>query len=378
MIIELRGVEFVNKGAELMLRAIIEKVKQEFPQALFVMERGQRTPEETLRKNGIYVKLNFRKYKVNMGRAGVLIPKGIRRNMGFILPREINIVLDGSGFAFGDQWGAAYAEKRIGSQIEKWIQEGKKVILLPQAFGPFSQKPLVSVLKKIINHATLVFAREQQSYEYLKEISGSAENVLLSPDFTNLIKGKVPAGFDSKKYQVAIIPNYKMIEKNSSENVYMNFLSEAVQAIRELGLNPFFLIHEGERDVKIAEAANYVLSEALTIIRPSDPLEIKGIISASRFIICSRFHGVVSALSQGIPCIVTSWSHKYEMLMQEYDYTDGLLKDLKDTEVLRSKIADLANESKHKMIEGKLITNATIQKEKSAKMWDRVFQEIKR
>jgi polysaccharide pyruvyl transferase WcaK-like protein len=378
MIIELRGVEFVNKGAELMLRAIIEKVKQEFPQVLFVMERGQRTPEETLRKNGIYVKLNFRKYKINMGSAGVLIPKGIRRNMGFILPKEINIVLDGSGFAFGDQWGAAYAEKRIGSQIVKWKHEGKKVILLPQAFGPFSEKPLVSVLKKIVDHATFIFAREQQSYEYLKEISGSAENILLSPDFTNLIKGKIPAGFDGKKYQVAIIPNYKMIEKNSNENVYMNFLSEAVRAIRELGLNPFFLIHEGERDVKIAESANSAFSEPLTIIRPSDPLEIKGIISASRFIICSRFHGVVSALSQGIPCIVTSWSHKYEMLMQEYDYTDGLLKNLKDTEVLRSKIADLTNESKHKMIAAKLIANGKIQKEKSAEMWNRVFQEIKR
>jgi polysaccharide pyruvyl transferase WcaK-like protein len=377
MIIELRGVEFVNKGAELMLRAIIEKVKQEFPQALFVMERGQRTPEETLRKNGIYVKLNFRKYRINMARAGMLIPKGLRRNKGYILPGEINIVLDGSGFAFGDQWGAAYAEKRIGSQIIKWKQEGKKVILLPQAFGPFSEKPLISVLKKIIDNATLIFAREQQSCEYLKEISGTKENILLSPDFTNLIKGKIPSGFDKYGYDVAIIPNYKMIEKNSSENVYMNFLSEAIAAIRAQGLKPFFLIHEGERDVKIAELANSALTEALTIVRPSDPLEIKGIISVCRFIICSRFHGVVSALSQGIPCIVTSWSHKYEMLMQEYDYSDGLLKDLKDTGVLKSKIAELADGNTHSTIAGKLITNATIQKEKSAKMWDKVFQEIK-
>ena len=44
MIIELRGVEFVNKGAELMLQAIVQKVRKELPNTIFVMEKTARSP----------------------------------------------------------------------------------------------------------------------------------------------------------------------------------------------------------------------------------------------------------------------------------------------------------------------------------------------
>jgi len=87
--------------------------------------------------------------------------------------------------------GAKYANKRIGSKISAWHKEGKKVILLPQAFGSFEDEELKDVMKKIIANADLVFAREKQSLKYLRRIS-EKNNIILAPDFTNLIEGKVP------------------------------------------------------------------------------------------------------------------------------------------------------------------------------------------
>lgn len=372
MIIELRGVEFTNKGAELMLHAILNYIRDKLPEAEFVMDRGSRAPISKLKQHNIQIKLNGRRYS----KLGKFIPRPVRRRFRYVLDHEIDIVLDGSGFAFGDQWGSAYAERRLGSNIEKWKAQGKKVILLPQAFGPFREPGLRQVMKRILIHSDLVFARELQSYHYLKELAPETP-FQLAPDFTNLIKGRVPTGFNAETHQVALIPNYKMIEQTNTRNTYVEFLMEAVREVNALGLNPYFLIHEGEKDRLIAEKVNRQLEKPIPIVVNDDPVMIKGIIASSRFIICSRFHGAVSALSQGVPCVVTSWSHKYEMLLNEYGFEVGLIRDLDDRATMRELLQKLADPVHNRLIAEKLTVASERQKERSLKMWDAVFQAIK-
>lgn len=351
-----------------MLHAIMQKVKENVPDSTLVMELTRRVPAKKLSEHNIYVK------KSNA--AAKFIPGFIRRKLRIILDKEIDVVLDASGFAFGDQWGTKKADKRLGSKISSWHEEGKKVILLPQAFGPFKNTALKAVMKKIIANADLIFAREKQSYEYLKGIS-EKDNIIQAPDFTNLFKGRVPVNFDTANRQVAIIPNYKMIEmKGDQGNLYIDFFHLAINKINTIGLKPYFLIHEGERDIEIAKKVNALLEKPLEIIINPDPLVIKGIISTAFFIVCSRFHGVVSALSQGVPCISTSWSHKYEMLHQEYDFEDGLLKNIGDQEAIEQKITKLSDPETNKTISEKLLLNSSKQKERSAEMWQTLFKVI--
>jgi polysaccharide pyruvyl transferase WcaK-like protein len=372
MVIELRGVEFINKGAELMMHAIIEKIRQKYPKAIITMQIGAKTPKVKLTQNGIKVKFSNQR----SNNIGVLIPSFLRHMAGYYLEKEVDVILDGSGFAFGDQWGSTYAERRIGSHICNWRSQGKKIILLPQAFGPFKTAEIKQVMEKIIYNADLIFARESESFQYLQGIATN-DNIIQSPDFTNLIKGKLPKGFDQKKYGVAIIPNYKMVEsKSTNQDVYLNFLKHAINKTISLGLKPFFLIHEGIKDQELAKIVNTQLSDSLEIVIKEDPLEIKGIISASKFIICSRFHGVVSALSQGVPCVVTSWSHKYVMLLKEYNFEEGLMNDLTDYKKLDTLICDLSLPDYRQQVSEKLLQNSNLQKEKSAHMWEKVYQLI--
>src|SRR5690606_6180172 len=302
IVIELRGVEFVNKRAEVMLMTILKLLREKYGDSVqIVMERNIRVPVSKLKENNIDVKFFFRKFGIKWEEIGKFFPF-LLKPLGFVLPNKIDVVLDGSGFAFGDQWGANYARQRIANFLPLWKRNNAKVVLLPQAFGPFQDEELRKVMTKIIDGVDLIFAREEQSFEYLQEINPT-DKIQLAPDFTNLIKGYVPADFDRVHNRIAIVPNYKMIEQRLSEEGYLHFLCEVAKHLTGKGEKPFFLIHEGSRDRAIAEKANTLLEREINVVHYQDPLAIKGVIGQCDLIVCSRFHGVVSALSQAVPCI---------------------------------------------------------------------------
>jgi colanic acid/amylovoran biosynthesis protein len=375
MIIELRGVEFHNKGAELMLHAIVEKIRSKFPDVMFVMEKSTSAPISKQKEFGIFTKTNIKLFKLPIKYIFALVPQSIRRNNNYITESEIDIVIDGSGFAFGDQWGAWKAGYRLGDHIIKWKNAGKTVIMMPQAFGPFNDQALRKKMQTIIRYSDLIFARDRISYEYMLELDPKATNIKLRPDFTNLIKGSIPDNFKKESCEVAIIPNNKMIETASEADgiAYVNMLKNMVQLIQDKGYKPFFLIHEGKRDLELALKTNKSISKPVPVVIEDNPLHVKGIIGASKAVITSRFHGLVSCLAQAVPCLATGWSHKYEMLLEDYGYEEALLDVNSDGSVLHRKVESVLNESSRIAIIEKLKKNSLDQKKLSEATWEEIF-----
>lgn len=377
MLIELRGVEFVNKGAELMLHAIMKEVRERIPDVQFVMEAGPRAPAIKLAEHGILRKTKLVRFGINFTPLINSFPWVLRKPYNLVATHEINAVLDASGFAYGDKWGAQKAGDRAADHIEEWKKDKKKVILLPQAFGAFSNEALRNKMKTILIHADLVFARDSQSYLYLKEIS-NAKSLRQAPDFTNLISGKSPKDRPEHKDRIAIIPNQKMMETedvNQNEK-YPFYLAAVASLLQEKGENPFFLIHESKKDGQLAESINAKLEQKIDIVREENPLLVKGIIEGSKATITSRFHGLVSALSQGIPSLSTGWSHKYQELLDDYDYAEALCEVSVDQDYLNTKLTLLLDLQKRNSTIEKLKRNSLIQKKRSNDMWDEVVQVL--
>ncbi len=362
-----------------MLYAILQELKKEFPNAKLVMEKSGRAPIAKQRELGILTKFRFSRHKKLVDILEKVIPSALLNAGGYVKENQIQIVLDGSGFAFGDKWGANKAGSRLADHIVRWKTEGKKVILLPQAFGPFEDEKLRAKMKLIIDHASLVFARDKISYDHLLGLSATKTNIKQRPDFTNLIKGDVPAYFETSKNEVAIIPNSQMIAKvkdAGEKERYPSLLENVVELVREEGFAPFFLIHEGESDKAIADVVNKKIGQPIPVIVEDNPLKVKGIIGNSKAVITSRFHGLVSALSQATPCLTTGWSHKYEMLLEDYDYSEGMLYTDMATDELRSKIKYILEPFSSNAIKIKLEEKSLEQKNQTKVMWSEVVKMI--
>lgn len=379
MIIEIRNAGFVNKGAELMLCGILQRLGAAYPDAIFTMaptHKGASQPFRKLVDAGMYPKASLYYKGVQWGHFAGMAPRKLREMYGVVLDRDVDVVIDAAGFSYSDQWGER-SSRELAKSTRRWRKQGTKVILMPQAFGPYTSKGIRGAIRRAVDNADLVMPREKTSYKLLTEVTGERPNIRQYPDFTNLIEGVVPDYFNPTQHGVCLVPNYRMIDKTdrSQSAAYLPFMVRCAQRLAERSAQPFILVHEGAKDRWLAEQISEA-SGGIPILTEDDPLKIKGILGRSRATIGSRYHGLVSALSQGIPSLATGWSHKYVELFRDYDFPEGVVAvdDAEDDVAL--KIDRLVDPNDNQSIGDRLLEHSKRLKALSESMWSEVFLVI--
>lgn len=363
MIIEIKGTGSHNKGAEMMLLTILQELKKTSSDIKFAITPKQNSSEYSFySKLGLFPKVWFKYKGFQLGKLGKFIPKKLRNLYGMILDEEVDAILDASGFAYTSQWGIART-KIMAEESTRWKKENKKIILLPQAFGPFEDKAIKDYMIQIINNSNMIYARDEFSYKELLQLKNDTSKIKLFSDFTILFKGVKPKYFDPEKYNVCIVPNIRMKDMRSDSDGYEEFFSRIIKKIQDKKLKPFFLVHGGVEDKPLIDRINSYLDDEIDIISEENPYYIKGIIENSKGLIGSRFHSLASALYSGVPSIGTGWSHKYQYLFEEFNYKEGLIDlNLSDAE-LDYKLELITSEVKRQKIKSKLcLHNESIEK----------------
>lgn len=381
MIIEIQRVGFVNKGAELMLLAILEKLRAAYPDAIVTImptTRQNARPYRKLLETGLYPKADLYYAGLRWGPLASLLPRRIREMYGLVLDREVEVVIDAAGFAYSDQWGDQ-SVLELEKSARRWRRQGTNVILMPQAFGPFKGERIRRAMRRAAENIDMLVARESTSFKYLAEVAGEHPNIHQYPDFTNLIKGVVPEYFEPAEHRVCIVPNYRMIDKTDEAQsaAYVPFMQLCARHLAEKGAKPFLLLHEGKNDAWLTEQISSAAG-GIPILKEENPLKIKGILGASYATIGSRFHGLVSALSQGVPSLATGWSHKYVELFRDYGYPEGVVPVRNNHDELRQKLDQLIDEESHRELSARLLSASDRLKSLSEAMWERVFAVIDR
>jgi colanic acid/amylovoran biosynthesis protein len=374
--IEILGAGFKNKGAHLMLIAVVEKLSTSFPGARLAIRTK-------MKKNWDLGELKlYQKPSESESLTGELLirlfsGKRTRKSNNIVLDSETDIVLDISGFQYSDRFGHRTIANRA-KLIRRWKRSGKKVFLMPQAFGPFEAPRVRRAIRTIADHADLLFPRDQDSLDYLEQLVGSRDNIIMYPDFTNLVKGKVPGHYTVGKPRACLIPNAQMIAKTSQAigELYVPFFASCANFLKAADLDPFILLHEIEKDGPLAREVQKLSSLSLDIVEERDPVHIKGIIGSCHLVVGSRFHALVSALSQGVPAVATSWSHKYERLYQEYGCQELLISNLDFEEQALEVMHALTDREKYDGMVLTLKESGRLQRQRTEQMWKKVIEAM--
>ncbi|MDW8078402.1 MAG: polysaccharide pyruvyl transferase family protein [Thermoguttaceae bacterium] len=312
----LHGTGTHNKGAELMAVAVLQHFRSRPNPPQFVVPANF-GPYPDRARYGLWTLLAERR----LGRAKLvtlLAHRSFCRKYGLVHEREIRAVLDASGFAFGDQHGPEPTE-RMADQCRRWKRQGKIIILLPQAFGPFSSSRIRKAFRQLVNSCDLVFPRDPDSYKHVTDVAGQQPYIHIAPDFTPVIEGMPPVGWRLPDRTLLVVPNRRMIDKtdSSTSSRYVPFLADVIQLATGLDLRPALLVHSPE-DKELVEPINRLAGRQLSVLEEPCPVRLKGILAQAYAVVSSRFHALVGALSQAVPAFAIGWSHKYARLMDEF------------------------------------------------------------
>ncbi len=335
---------FQNRGDELMIQSVLEQIHQYRPDAQILVR------DKVFEQNPTYC-IKHKLYPLDLTNTTGVKASGIyARVVNFLLrdewicrPQDVDMILDCRGYHLADCWikdeGYAIYLRNYYKQFSK---KCRKMVLLPQAFGPYSNTASQKAIDVVYHEADIVYAREQQSFDYLRSQFQDTEKVRIVPDFTCLCNAESSSSIMlPKKQYVLIIPNSRMVDKTEANvsDAYMKFIIEVVEYLSHEGESVYMLNHEGRDDEQLLCQINEQIENPLPILTNLSGAEIKALIKDCKLLISARYHGVVSGLTQGVPTLCTSWSHKYAELLQEHECEENMM-DVRDIESAKRKIHD--------------------------------------
>lgn len=340
------GGELFNKGAQAMTFIAVDAMKKRFPdhQILVLSEMDlQRSKEEreqyAFRFMGWYP-LKFVRCQTNPVLRGLCL----LRNRKELLEAEniyknTDLMLDISGYALGSNWSEETCNHYL-DHLEFAKGFHIPVYLMPQSFGPFdfhgeAGEKVEQRIKELLPTVKVICAREREGYQQLKD-RYHLKNVILANDMVVNNSGidlhhiycEVPA-MDLPGIlpgSAAVIPNqrnYMVANEGQVQQLYISVINYLLKN----GLSVYLLAHS-DMDKKICkELKNKFGSDSRVVLieRELNCIEFNEVVKQFQFVIASRFHAIVHAFKNGIPCIALGWATKYHDLMKQFGQEQYML-----------------------------------------------------
>ena len=343
------GGGMANKGAQAMTLIAVHELRERFPDHKIYLYSPVDLADSALDKRKFtfnflgWYPLKFAHCQHNPVQRGIILLRSRSELLeAEAIYRNTDFIVDVSGYALGANWSDKICNDYL--DILEFAQAfGIPVYLMPQSFGPFDfgeeRQALNARIQRLLPTAKVIFAREQEGYDALVNTYG-LKNVRLAHDLVLGNKGIDLANIfvsaptldlpEIKPNSVAVIPNSMNSSVSSQESV-LELYTKAIHALLSQGKTVYLLSHSTVDSVLCSKLKEPFLTNENVILLAQDfsCLEFNALVKKFDYLIASRFHSIVHAFKNGVPCIALGWATKYHDLLKLFDQEQYIL-DVRD------------------------------------------------
>ncbi|MCS7089705.1 MAG: polysaccharide pyruvyl transferase family protein [Verrucomicrobiota bacterium] len=258
---------------------------------------------------------------------------------------EMDVVGDIRG---GDSFSDIYGMRRfLLGFLAAWtvILVGKPLVMFPQTYGPYRHPIARWLARYLLRRARVILARDAESQRVANEWIGPHRSAWLTPDVAFALEARLPKRLELSPplnlgHGCSAVAGVRPIGLNINGLMYnggytrrnqfglqldyRSFLPKLVTALLQEHPGEIWLIphtyappesveSDPEACRRVQEAMPVELKGRIRVVTGEyDCHEIKGVIGLCDFMIGSRMHACIAALSQGIPTVGIAYSRKFE------------------------------------------------------------------
>lgn len=275
-----------------------------------------------------------------------------RRNASLNCIAQMDMVADITG---GDSFSDIYGMRRFSiGFLRKWLVLlfGKDLIMLPQTYGPYNRYLARVMARYILKRAQLIYSRDRTGKEFVNKLLHASRNgkVRFVPDVAFVLDSYRPNQLHIKPSMEIRKPGSILIGvnvsgllyNNDNNNIRFNLRSDYKELISDVmemlladkQVNILLIPHvfppkenEYESDPiacsQIYRKLNAKYDDRVFLVQEEyDHTGIKYIIGCCDFVLGSRMHACIAALSQGIPAVGLAYSDKFEGVFESIGEND--------------------------------------------------------
>ena len=250
--------------------------------------------------------------------------------------READAIFDASGYTLGSGWPKGGGELLL-QTIRLAKRHNKKIILMPQSFGPFDWEgdntAFLESVKKELAYCTKIYAREKEGYECLlslgltnvelssdmvirEDLFPTASDIYASPSMASEVEYPAPGS-------VGFIINENVFRIGDSDAVF-DLYAKLLDRLTDNG-EKIYVLNTSTADTHLVEKVLNMMRDRskVSIINGeySSP-ELIDIIGRFKYVVASRYHSVVFAYRGAVPAIILGWASKYQDLAEHFQQQD--------------------------------------------------------